>query len=64
MVTVYHFKVWDNARGDYTVPPLKSPAERIEEAGGVIIPGTAEQVEERALDAHGRYDPAKRGDHA
>jgi hypothetical protein len=57
VVTVHHFKVWDQMRGDHIVPPLKSPAERIKQIGGTIIPGTAEDVESSVLDADGRYDP-------
>jgi hypothetical protein len=57
MVTVHQFKVWDHTRGGHFIQPLKSPAGRIHEMGGEIIPGTAEEVELTALDAHGRYDP-------
>ena len=57
MITVHHFKVWDAQTDEYISPPRKSPAERIKAVGGEIIPGTAESVEEAALDDHGRYDP-------
>ncbi len=57
MVTVYHFKVWDQQQGEYIIQPLKSPADRIQEIGGKIIPGTAENVDVSALDSEGRYDP-------
>jgi hypothetical protein len=59
MVTVHQFKVWSIGSGDYIVQPRKSTAERIAEAGGEIIPGTAEEVEQSALDPLGRYDPGR-----
>jgi hypothetical protein len=59
-IVVHHFQVWDQMRGEFVVPPLKSPAARIiEQAKGQIIAGTAEEVDASALDQHGRYDPAK-----
>ena len=57
MVTVHHFKVWDQAAGDHVVPPRKSTAERIKQIGGTIIPGTSEEVDESAIDSEGRFDP-------
>ncbi len=57
MVTVYHFKVWDQQRGEHIIQPLKSPADRILEIGGEIILGTAENVDVSALDSEGRYGP-------
>ena len=59
MVTVHRFKVWDIRTGDYVVQPLKSPAERIKQVGGEIIPGTAEEVDPSALDGEGRYGGPK-----
>jgi hypothetical protein len=59
MVTVHSFKVWDINKGDYAYPPLKSTAERIERARGVIIPNTAEDVPEFAVDGDGQYDPGR-----
>ncbi len=57
MVTVYCFKVWDQQQGEYKIQLLKSPADRIQKASGEIILGTAENVDESALDSEGRYDP-------
>ncbi len=57
MVTVYHFKVWDQQQGEHIIQPLKSPADRIQELRGEIILGTAENVDVSALDSEGRYDP-------
>ncbi|WP_295559935.1 hypothetical protein [uncultured Hyphomicrobium sp.] len=60
-VTVHHFKVYDAVNDSWIVPPRKSPAERIESVRGVIIPGTAEEVERSVLDEQDRYDPRPRG---
>ena len=57
MVTVHYFKKWHQQQGEYIVQPRKSPADRIQEIGGQIIPGTDEEVDESALDSEGRYDP-------
>jgi len=59
MVMVYHFEVWDYARGENIVLPLKCDADLIERVGGTILPGTGEDVDASALDAGGRYDPQK-----
>jgi len=59
MVMVYHFEVWDYARGENIVLPLKCDADLIERVGGMILPGTGEEVDVSALDAAGRYDPKK-----
>ena len=59
MVMVYHFEVWDYARGENIVLPLKCDADLIERVGGTILPGTGEEVDVSALDAAGRYDPKK-----
>lgn len=59
MVTVYHFKVWDQMAGAFIVPRRKSPAERIAAIGGVIIDGTAEDVPETSLDRERRYSPGE-----
>jgi hypothetical protein len=58
-VTVHHFRKWDINSGQYLTPPLKSTAERIEEAGGEIILETAEEIDVSKLDDEGRYDPSK-----
>lgn len=56
-ITVHHFKVYDFVNDDWIVPPRKSPVDRIEQVHGVIIPNTAETVEEGDLDEQRRYDP-------
>ena len=56
-VTVHQFRKWDINAGQYDDPPWKSTAEKIEEAGGEIIPETAEQVPLSKLDGLGRYNP-------
>ncbi len=56
-VTVHHFQVYDAASDSWIVPSRKSPVERIERVRGVIIPGTAEDVERSLLDDQERYDP-------
>jgi len=60
-VTVHHFKVYDAASDSWIVPPLKSMTERIQDIRGIIIAGTAEEVDRAALDEQGRYDPRPRG---
>jgi hypothetical protein len=57
VVTVHRFRVWDQMRGELVPQPLKSTEERIRMIKGEIIPGTAEDVAETALDKEGRYDP-------
>ena len=57
MIKVYHFRLRDQGRGDYVVPPYKSPAELISFLGGVILPETGESVDVSSLDNEQRYDP-------
>jgi hypothetical protein len=59
MIMVYHFEVWNHARGENIVLPLKCDADLIERVGGTILPGTGEEVDVGALDVAGRYDPQK-----
>lgn len=59
-VIVHHFKVYDAASDSWIVPTRKSPVERIERIGGVIIPGTEEDVDRSVLDEQDRYDPRAR----
>jgi hypothetical protein len=58
-VTVHHFKVYDPANDSWIIPQRKSTMERIESPGirGLVIPGTAEDVDQMLLDDQGRYDP-------
>ena len=57
MVMVYHFEVWNYARGENIVLQLKGDVDLIERVGGTILPGTGEEVDVGALDAAGRYAP-------
>jgi hypothetical protein len=59
MVTVHNFRYWDCMRSEYVVDRLKATVERIEMAGGELVPGTAEQVSLWSLDKHGRYKPQR-----
>lgn len=58
MVTVHHFKVWNQRNGRYVVQPFKRTADGIQGIRTAeIIPGTAEEVELADLDANGRFNP-------
>jgi hypothetical protein len=59
MVKVYSFEMWDQAKGEMVIQPLKSPASHIIRIGGKIISGTAEEVDPTCLNAEGRYDCRK-----
>jgi hypothetical protein len=59
MVTVHQFRVWDITRDEYVIPSRKATAEFIRVAKGVIIPGTAEDVDLASLDRQERYDPRR-----
>ena len=59
MVKVYAFEIWDSAKGEMIIQPVKSTAGRIIRVGGKIISGTAEEVDASCLDAEGRYDLRK-----
>lgn len=56
-VTVHHFRLWDAQRGYFIVAPLKGAEKRIKQLNGQIVPGTAEEVDARLIDAQGRYRP-------
>ena len=56
MVTVHHYRSWDPYKEEWFYPPYKMSADRIRERGE-IIPGTAEEVDQSQIDAHGRYHP-------
>ena len=56
-VAVHNYLVWDHQRGRSVIPPVKGTVERIDQVGGKIVPGTAEQVEASALDARCCYLP-------
>ncbi len=57
MVTVHGFKKWSQKEGENIPSRYKCTADWIQEIGGEIIPWTAEEVDESALDSDGRYDP-------
>lgn len=54
-VLVYAFQVYDARTKDEQTVPYKAPLERIEQAGGRPLLGTAEAVPVEALDREGRY---------
>lgn len=56
-VAVHNYLVWDHLRGRSVSPRMKATVERIEAVGGKIVPGTAEQVEDSALDGRSSYLP-------
>jgi hypothetical protein len=56
MVTVHRCKLPDRD-GELCVQLLKRTEQRINELGGRIIEGTAEQVDPSMIDAEGRYIP-------
>jgi hypothetical protein len=57
MVTVYYFRVWSIATGGYVTSARKAIAETIREVKGEVITGTAEEVDETALDDQGFWGP-------
>ena len=59
-VIVHHFQVYDAVSDSWITPLRKSPAERIERAHGIIIPGTGQEVDRSVLDDQDRYDPRVR----
>ncbi len=54
LVEVHGFKVWDHRAGDMVQPRGKSTADRIALIGGTIIPGSAEWLPSKDVDAEGR----------
>jgi hypothetical protein len=57
---VYHFRLWDDRRGGFFVPPYKRPITGISNLGGVMLPETAESVDLARLDDEQQYDPRSR----
>ena len=55
MVVVHRFKLLEPATGDWIVQIPKSTQARIEALGGLIIAGTAEEVDVAKIDDDGRY---------
>ena len=59
MITIHSYRVWDNKRGEYVIPLRKSTVAHIDQIGGEVIPGTAEDVEVEEVSAEGRHDTAE-----
>jgi hypothetical protein len=57
MVTVYRYRVYDPVTGEWVVELSKATADHIKAVQGQFIEATAEQVDEAAIDAKGRYVP-------
>ena len=53
MVTVYRFEAWDSVLWEMKTGPRKATPEAILRCGGVLIEGTAEEVDETRLDGNG-----------
>jgi hypothetical protein len=53
MVIVHNYEVWGIIAGDWVRLPHKGTEERIREAKGRIVPGTAEEVNSSAVDRYG-----------
>jgi hypothetical protein len=60
MTIVHEFEVWDINVNDWHRQPHKGTEERIREAKGRIIPGTAEEVDPSLVDQFGSYHLADR----
>jgi hypothetical protein len=58
MPTVHQFEVWNIVKGDWVSSPTKATEDFIKIAKGRPIPGTAEDVAEKDIDAEGRYHPS------
>ena len=57
MATVHDFQVWSIVHGGYVRSKRKATVETIRETKGQIIPGSAEDVDQTALDEQGFYSP-------
>jgi hypothetical protein len=57
MIKVHHFKIWNNAKGDWEIPPSKRTVESVVALKGFIIEGSAEEIDPGRLDGYGRYFP-------
>ena len=60
MIKVYHYRLWDQRRSEFLVPPYKKAADGISDLGGLMLAETAETVELGSLDNQQRYDPRSR----
>jgi hypothetical protein len=56
-VTVHSFVTYDGRTDQWIYHETKRTAENIEAIGCKIIPNTAKNVDETALDEYGVYDP-------
>jgi hypothetical protein len=57
LVTVFGFRIFDQARGDYLASQYKAPLDAIKRWQGAAIEGSAEEVERTLLDENDRYLP-------
>lgn len=57
MVTMHRYRVFDKETCDWVVQLSKGPEAQIEQLGGKIIAGTAEDVDPALIDDQGRYWP-------
>jgi hypothetical protein len=57
MVKVHHFKIWNQSKGDWEIPPSKRTSRSIIELNGTILPGSAEEIDPDQLDSQGRFFP-------
>jgi hypothetical protein len=55
MVRVYRFRVFDPKEQEWVVQLSKATGDRIEEVGGRIMEGTAEDVSATLIDEEGYY---------
>ena len=60
MVMVYHFRIYDGAKGESIIGPRKATKDWVEKIDGEILKDTAEEVGVSELDADGLYSPKKR----
>ena len=56
-VTVYQFKQWSQAEGEYLLSKSKTTREIIDGFGGEIIPETEQEVDEAELDGNRFFHP-------
>jgi hypothetical protein len=56
-IQVHHMKKWNVTSDKWEIPPTKRTAQDIEALGGVVVEDTAEEIDRKDLDEHGRYFP-------
>jgi hypothetical protein len=60
MITVYRYRLYDPDADAWVVQLSKATAQHIAAVKGRIIDGTAEEVDDSAVDAEGYFAPAWR----